>query len=96
MNIFSVRINGGPVQEVSIKSGLYYLAVATALATLDYPDFDQDDFIEIWVENLLPDYGPYFYSFDSHTISCQYQSFMDLKAKRPFSRTVTEASIQKT
>lgn len=66
---FHLKINGGPEQTITTKSGVYRLAVATAMANLDYtPNKDGQDIVEIWVPHLLPDYGPYFYAYDGHQI----------------------------
>lgn len=62
------RINGGPIQTFSTKSSKYWLAVATALATLDYAFIADNDHVEIWGEGVMPDYGPYLYGFDGHDI----------------------------
>ena len=66
---FQVEINGGPTQVIEVKTGIYELAAMTALATLDYakrddPD-DDSDVVKIWVEKLLPDYGPSFFSYSA-------------------------------
>ena len=40
-----------------------------SLALLEYEEEDEDyDVVKIWCENLLPDYGPYFYSFSGYQI----------------------------
>ena len=62
---FFVKINGGPVQTINTKTGIYQLAAATALAMLDYTHSkDRLDIVEIWVDELLPEYGPYKYAYD--------------------------------
>jgi hypothetical protein len=66
---FHVKINNGQEQTIETKSGVYKLAVATALAQLDYEhNEDGNNIVEIWVPHLLPDYGPYFYLHDGHQI----------------------------
>lgn len=65
---FKVQINGGPVQEITTKTGIYVLAAMAALAMLDYDENEDYDVVKIWVEHLLPDYGPYFYAYDGHQI----------------------------
>ena len=66
--IFHVKINGGKEQVIETKSGLYMLAVATALAILDYDSNENNEIVEIWCPKLIPEYGPYFYCFDGHNI----------------------------
>lgn len=67
--IFHVKINNGKEQTIETKSGIYKLAVATALAQLDYESSENgENIVEIWVPHLLPDYGPYFYLHDGHQI----------------------------
>lgn len=67
---FHVKINGGPEQVIETKSGLYNLAVSAALAQLDYESLpDEPDIVEIWVPSLLPEYGPYFYMFNGHSVT---------------------------
>jgi hypothetical protein len=60
---FLVEINGGPTQPLEVKTGLYELAAMAALATLDYDKRDDFDVVKIWSPNLLPEYGPYFYTY---------------------------------
>jgi hypothetical protein len=68
LNTFHVRINEGAEQQVSVKTGNYYLAAAAALALLGYSDDDGETVVKIWVPSLLPDYGPYYYKYDGHTL----------------------------
>jgi hypothetical protein len=66
---FSVEINKGPTQTIETRTGLYYLAAAAALAQLEYYATEEGaDIVKIWVPDLLPDYGPYFYAWDGHKI----------------------------
>jgi hypothetical protein len=60
-----VQINGGPEQTFVTKTGIYQLAVVTAIAVCDYEPHDDYDVVKIWVPELLPDYGPYFYGVES-------------------------------
>lgn len=60
---FYIEINGGPTQTLEVKTGLYELAAMAALALLDYDSRDGFDVVKIWDPNLLPDYGPYFYTY---------------------------------
>lgn len=55
---FHIRVDGGPEQVISVRTGVYRDAAAAvpALLGLDLP-ID----IEIWAPHLLPDYGPCFY-----------------------------------
>jgi len=63
-SIFHIGINKGPTQTIKTRSGLYVLAAGAALAQLEYtPTEDGADVVKIWVPELLPDYGPYFYAF---------------------------------
>lgn len=58
MTDFMLRVNGGPMQRFEATTGVYSLAVMQAFGKLDmlYPCD-----VEIWIPDLLPDYGPYFY-----------------------------------
>lgn len=68
MSTFHVKINNGPEQVITQKSGLYWLAVAHALATLDYEP-DHEHVVKIWVPHLAEaGHGPYYYACDGHTI----------------------------
>lgn len=60
---FHFRINGGPEQTIKIKSGVYINAVAAIPAFFDV-DFPFD--VEIWVPDLLPDYGPYLHRISDY------------------------------
>ncbi|WP_327210049.1 hypothetical protein [Rhizobium leguminosarum] len=61
--VFSVRINGGDEQSLACRSDVYQEAAVAALAMLDYVKNDGGDgeVVEIWIADLLPDYGPYRY-----------------------------------
>lgn len=69
-SIFHVEINGGPEQTIETRSGQYVLAAMAALAQLEYkeerPDGKPGAFIKIWVPNLVPQYGPYYYEWDGY------------------------------
>lgn len=69
---FHVKINNGPEQVITQRSGIYWLAVAHALATLEYEESTGADegaeVVKIWVPRLVPEYGPYFYVYDGHSI----------------------------
>ncbi|MBO9194380.1 hypothetical protein J5277_09705 [Rhizobium sp. 16-449-1b] len=58
---FSVRINGGSEQTLKCFSGEYQRAAAAAVAMLAHEKNGGADVVEIWVPDLLPDYGPYFF-----------------------------------
>lgn len=61
---FQVKVNDGPQREIKVKSGIYVEAVAAVPALLG----DENEYpmmVEIWVENLLPDYGPYTYYIEA-------------------------------
>lgn len=62
---FLVQINGGPTHPLEVRTGLHELAAMAALATLDYDKDDDFDVVKIWSPNLLPDYGPYFYTYSN-------------------------------
>lgn len=56
---FHIRVNGGNEQIVEAKTGVYASVSAAVPALLG---IEQDQYplrIEIWVPELLPDYGPY-------------------------------------
>lgn len=59
---FKVRIDGGEVIDVVIPSGLYVRAVMVAIGLL--PTEVEPEVIEVWCEDLVPEYGPYFYIYD--------------------------------
>lgn len=62
---WKVQINGGPVQDLETRSGLYILAASSALAMLEYVDNgEDDDIVKVWVPDLVPEYGPYYYRWD--------------------------------
>ena len=58
---FMIRVNGGEPQPFTATTGIYSRAVMQAFGKLEMP-YPCD--VEIWVEDLLPDYGPYFYRID--------------------------------
>lgn len=69
MTEWKCRINGEPVQTFSTKTSIYGLAVAAALAMLDYiPNEERDDYVEIWNEEVMPEYGPYLFGCNGYTI----------------------------
>lgn len=72
MNVWHYRFDGGPEKTVSTPSGLYQTGVMAAFAqedvkklpTLRCPSVNapyDGHVLEIWVPDLLPDHGPYFY-----------------------------------
>lgn len=71
---WKVQINDGLVQDFETKTGLYGMASIAALAQLDYEEGTMINnnkvvnFVKIWAEDLLPDYGPYTYAFDGNTL----------------------------
>ena len=56
---FHFRIDGGIERAIDTKTGDYSLAAAAALATEE--NVSLPAVIQIWVPDLLPDYGPYVY-----------------------------------
>jgi hypothetical protein len=61
MSEFVVRVNGGAETAVPRASGIYRLAAIAAALTMTEPVSWPVE-VEIWVPDLLPDYGPYRYS----------------------------------
>jgi hypothetical protein len=61
--VFSVRINGGDQQSLACRTDVYLEAAVAAVAMLDYVKNEGPggDVVEIWIADLLPDYGPYRY-----------------------------------
>lgn len=57
-SFYKIKVDDGPVQEYSSDHGQYSLAAMTAFGDLKLP---YPCVIEIWVEDLLPEYGPYFF-----------------------------------
>lgn len=74
MSKFHVQINKGPTQTIETRTGQYGLASLAALANLEYEHSNECDFVKIWVPELLPDYGPYFYAFDGFRFGIADQS----------------------
>jgi hypothetical protein len=67
--VFHVEINRGPTQTIKTRTGLYILAAGAALAQLEYEPVEEGpDVVKIWVPEILPDYGPYFYAYDEGRI----------------------------
>lgn len=68
MSVFSVQINGGPVQTLTTKTGVYELAAVAALALLDYEP-QKTQFIKIWADELIDEWGPYVFAYSGGQIS---------------------------
>ena len=68
MTTFHVQINGGPEQTIKVRTGKYKLAAMASLSLLDYEEHSDYDVVKIWVPELMPEYGPYFYAYDGHSI----------------------------
>lgn len=67
MHTFHVSINGGKEQTIMTKTSQYQLAALTALGMLDYEEAKNgENVVKIWVPDLLPHYGPYYYAYDGH------------------------------
>jgi hypothetical protein len=78
METFCVQINEGPEQVIEVRTGLYHLAALAALALTEYPEAQQEhDIIKIWVPELLPGFGPYFYAWDGEKLG-QYLPDQDM------------------
>lgn len=59
---FSVQINGsGPVRPLKVRTGVYAHAAMSALAAFE---LNTPVVIKIWVDELLPDYGPYYFMIE--------------------------------
>jgi hypothetical protein len=67
LSTWHVQINGGPEQVFQTRTSQYGLAALAALAMLEYEDNADYNAVKIWVPNLLPHYGPYFYAFDGYS-----------------------------
>ena len=71
---WKVQINDGDIQDFETVTTQYHLAAVSALAQLEYPESNLVvnnkvmNIVKIWVERLLPDYGPYFYAFDGDVV----------------------------
>ena len=57
---FSVRINEGPEQQLTVKTGTYIYAAAAAIALLK-PDAKWPVHVEIWSPSYVSQYGSYHY-----------------------------------
>lgn len=56
--IFQVRINGGRIRDLTVQTSSYIDAVAAVPAVFGV---ELPATAKIWCEDLLPEYGPYFY-----------------------------------
>jgi hypothetical protein len=56
---FLYTLNDGPVQQISLPTGVYCRAAAAIPAF--HPDAVPPFNIKIWVEPLVNEYGPYYY-----------------------------------
>jgi hypothetical protein len=56
---FSVRLNEGPEQQITVETGIYRSAAIAAPAILGRPELPM--VVEIWVPEHLPDYRPLFW-----------------------------------
>jgi hypothetical protein len=61
--VFAVRINGGDEQSLACRTDVYQEAAVAAVAMLDYVKIEGADYevVDLWIADLLPDYGPYRY-----------------------------------
>jgi hypothetical protein len=59
MTSFHVRVDDGPEQTITVATSVYMVAALAVPALL--ADVDTPCIVEIWVPDLLPDYGPYLY-----------------------------------
>jgi hypothetical protein len=66
--VFKIEINGGKTQQIETETSQYGLAAIASLALCEYEHNDEFDVVKIWCENLLPEYGPYFYAFDGTSL----------------------------
>lgn len=63
-SIFHFTINGGPERVFHARTGVYCSAVAAIPAVFGIPENEFPIDIEIWVPELLPQYGPYVYRIE--------------------------------
>lgn len=70
---FCIRVNGGDEHTLSLVTGQYHLAAAAALALVDYVP-QEVQIIKVWNPKLLPDYGPYIYTHDGHTVRQMHEA----------------------
>lgn len=68
---FSVQIDGGEVRAFEAMTGVYSLACIAAVAMLT--DKNVAD-VKIWIPELLPDYGPYYYRVQPRTTGSGFES----------------------
>lgn len=59
---FHFRINDGAERTIKTKTSFYSVAAAAALAFVSNDEISEGAKIEIWVPELLPDYGPHVYA----------------------------------
>lgn len=89
MHTYKFQINDGEVLEIVVGSGLYTQAAQAAFITHYVRDPENPpthvNTIKIWVENLLPDYGPYEFAMveNEHTqiIAVQYDLYKFLQTQ---------------
>lgn len=62
MATYQVRIDGYRAPAIKVPTGDYRLVVAMALALADV---GLPATVEVWCDELLPDYGPYTYRIKS-------------------------------
>lgn len=78
MENWKIQINNGPIQDFQTKTTQYRLAVAAALAQLEFEESDDgEEIVKIWCERLTPGYGPYFYAHDGHSIYSVPKEFVN-------------------
>lgn len=65
MTDWLVSINDGPEQPFSTRTGIYRDAAAAAFAMLPFEETDQPAIVKIWVQELQPDYPPFWYRMDT-------------------------------
>jgi hypothetical protein len=58
---FGIRVNDGPEQTITVKTGIYIEACAAVPALLGIKPSEYPLRIMIWVPDLIPQYGPYTY-----------------------------------
>lgn len=84
METFLIRVNGGPEQQLTAKTGIYRNAVAAVPALVDVSEEPWPLWVEIWCPRLLPDYGPYIYEVGED----EYGNLVVRHVPRPLARAI--------
>ena len=57
---FHFTIDEGPEQTIEFESGVYMYAAAALPSALGL-SLEKETVVKIWVSELLPEYGPYYF-----------------------------------